>query len=390
MTSHYIHPRAFQRTSSRGSILRSCCLFSAGVASLCLALGINPVRAQAPPSPHQQADGFYEVGLAQVRNGHVDEALSAFKRGLAIEPQHARLLDATGAAYSLKGDLDSARQYFVDSLRIDPSSVPTKQNLGIALFGLGRYEDASKQFEDIQADPGKPRIVASLFLGLIAQKQSDCKRALPLMTAAGSLLYQYPDAVLSFSECAYQERDTTHAEEALSAFERLPGNTSSQYLQAADLYSRLGRDQKAFAALTNAQSSQSQTTDIALKRAVLLEKMDRHEEAQKVLEDQSASQPTYDLLLLLAKIAKNRGDFAAAMKSLKRASELEPGREDSYLEFSTICADHGNDQLALDSAEIGLDHVPDSYRLMVQKGVVQEKLGHLIDAEETLRKAGGL
>jgi len=56
-------------------------------------------------------------------------------------------------------------------------------------------------------------------------------------------------------------------------------------------------------------------------------------------------------------------------------------------EFSTICAEHGNDQLALDSAEIGLDHVPDSYRLTVQKGVVQEKLGHLNDAEETLNKA---
>ena len=78
------------------------------------------------------------------------------------------------------------------------------------------------------------------------------------------------------------------------------------------------------------------------------------------------------------------------LKSLKHAAEVEPGREDSYLEFSTICADHGNDQLALDAAEIGLDHVPDSYRLTVQKGAVQEKLGHLNDAEDTLRKAIGM
>ncbi len=390
MASEYINHRSFWRKSFQGRTLRSCFRIPAAVASLCLALGMCPARAQVTSSPHQQAEYFYQAGLAQARSGHVDEAISAFKRGLAIEPQHARLLDATGAAYSLKGDLDSARQYFVDSLRIDPNFVSTKQNLGIALFGLARYEDASKQFKDIQAVPGKPRTVASLFLGLIAQKQSDCKRALPLMEAAGSLLYQYPDAALSFSECAYQEHDAKRAEETLAAFERLPGNTPSQYLQAADLYSRLGLNEKALGALTNAQSSPSQTTDVALKRALLLEKMNRHEEAQKILEDQSAAHPAYDLLLLLAKIAKNRGDFAVAMKSLKRASELEPGREDSYLEFSTICADHGNDQLALDSAEIGLDHVPDSYRLTVQKGVVQEKLGHLNDAEETLRKASGL
>ena len=78
------------------------------------------------------------------------------------------------------------------------------------------------------------------------------------------------------------------------------------------------------------------------------------------------------------------------MKSLKQAAEIDPGREESYLEFSTICADHGNDQLALDSAEIGLDHVPNSYRLTVQKGAVEEKLGHLKEAEETIKKAIGM
>jgi predicted Zn-dependent protease len=78
------------------------------------------------------------------------------------------------------------------------------------------------------------------------------------------------------------------------------------------------------------------------------------------------------------------------MKSLRQASKAEPDREDSYLEFSTICADHGNDALALDTAEIGLSHVPNSYRLTVQKGAVLEKLGHLSDAEETLRKAIGM
>jgi tetratricopeptide (TPR) repeat protein len=390
MASEYIHHRSFWQKFFQSRTLRSGFRIPAAVASVCLAIGVQPVRAQVTPSPHQQAENFYQAGLAQVRSGHVDEAISAFKNGLALEPQDARLLDATGAAYSLKGDLGAARQYFVDSLRLDPDSVPTKQNLGITLFGLGRYEDASKRFREIQAVPGKPRIVASLFLGLIAQRQSDCKRALPLMAAAGNLLYQYPDAVLSFSECAYHEHDTKRADEALAAFEKLPGNTPSQSLQAADLYSRLGENEKALAALASADSSRSQTADVAVKHALLLEKMNRHEEAQKLLEDQSASQPTYDLLLLLAKIAKNRGDFAVAMKSLKRASELEPGGEDSYLEFSTICADHGNDQLALDSAEIGLDHVPDSYRLTVQKGVLQEKLGDLNEAEETLRKASGL
>ena len=140
-------------------------------------------------------------------------------------PQDPKLLDAAGAAYSLKGDLETARRYFVESLTLDPDAVSTKQNLGIALFSLGRYEEAAKQFAISIRSAGKPRDVASLFLGLIAQRQSRCKEAASLMEASGGLLFQYPDALLSYSECEYEIGEAKHAEEALTAFERLPGNT---------------------------------------------------------------------------------------------------------------------------------------------------------------------
>jgi tetratricopeptide (TPR) repeat protein len=355
--------------------------------SACLALAIGVAQAQVATAPGEQAEQFRQAGLAQVASGHVDEAITSFRCGLQIAPQDARLLDAIGAAYTLKNDLETAQQYFVESLKIDPASVSTRQNLGIALFSLGRYEDASKQFAVIREASGKPPEVASLFLGLIAQKQSNCTEALPLLEASGGLLYQYPDALLTYSECEYEKGNARRATDGLAAFEQLKGNTPAQYRQAAVLYRQLGLHQKASEDRKGAQARNDDAPPTVLNQARLLEKANRSDEARKLLEDDTASQPTYDSLLELAKIAKERGDFAVAMKSLKRVSQIEPGREESYLEFSNICADHGNDQLALDSAEIGLEHVPDSYELTVQKGVVQEKLGHLNDAEETLRKA---
>jgi tetratricopeptide (TPR) repeat protein len=359
------------------------------ISSLCLALGISTVAAQVASSPRDEAAKLYQAGLMQAKNGHIDEAIATFKHALQIEPRDAKLLDATGAAYSLKGDLETARQFFTESLAVDPESVSTRQNLGITLFSMGQYDHASKQFASIQATPGNPRAVADLFLGLIAQKHSDCKQALPFMEASGTLLYRYPDALLSFAECEYQIRNTRRAEDGLAALDKLTGNTPAQYLQAADLYSRLGRNEKALDDLARAQSLDNQPS-ITLKRGVLLAKLNRLDEAQKFLVEQTSTQPAFELLFLLAKIAKERGDLAVTMRSLKQAAQVEPGREDSYLEFSTICADQGSDQLALDSAEIGLNHVPGSYRLTVQKGVAQEKLGHLNDAEETLRKASGM
>jgi tetratricopeptide (TPR) repeat protein len=357
-------------------------------ASLCIAFAFGSAGAQVP-SPRVETDRLFQSGVLQAKDGHVDEAIALFRQALAIQPNDARLLDATGAAYSLKGDLETARQFFVQSLQIDRESVSVKQNLAIALFGLEQYEAASTQFNSLQAIPGKPHAVASLFLGLIAQRQANCTRALPLLEASGTLMYQYPDALLSFSECEFQIKNMRRAEEALADFDRLSQITPAQYLEAADLYTRLGSNEKALEDLAHGQSLDAQPA-VVLKRAVLLRKMNRLEDAQKVLEEQASSHPTFELLSLLAGISTDRGDFAVALKSLKRAAEVQPDREESYLQFSTICADHGNDQLALDSAEIGLDHVPGSYKLTVQKGVVQEKLGHLNDAEETLRNAAAM
>jgi tetratricopeptide (TPR) repeat protein len=210
------------------------------------------------------------------------------------------------------------------------------------------------------------------------------------MEASGGLLYQYPDALLSYAECGYQTGDAKHAREAMTAFDQLPGKTSAQVHQAADLKARLGISSIAQEVPGKASANDASESATVLMRVRRLENENLLDQAQVLLESATASHATFDLVMELAKVAKDQGDLATAMKALKRGSQIEPGREESYLEFSTICADHGNDQLAFDTAEIGLDHVPNSYRLTVQKGAVQEKLGHLNDAEETLRKAIGM
>jgi len=52
--------------------------------------------------------------------------------------------------------------------------------------------------------------------------------------------------------------------------------------------------------------------------------------------------------------------------------------------------DYENYPLALQAADVGLAHVPDSYRLQVQKGAILEKLGRFGEAEEIVQKASKL
>ena len=123
------------------------------------------------------------------------------------------------------------------------------------------------------------------------------------------------------------------------------------------------------------------------QRAVALDKLGRSQEAELILKNLTIASPDPDSLNLLAHIAEKNQEFELALRSLKQAAKLAPDREDNYLDFSTFCADYENFPLALEAAEIGLEHIPNSYRLTVQKGAVLEKLARLDEAEEVLKKA---
>src|SRR5579863_7338250 len=97
------------------------CRLSTLAAVFSFAIGFSNGSAQVASSPPQQAAKLRQAGLAQVRSGQLDEAIATFKEALELTPQDATLLDATGAAYTLTGDLESAKRFFLTSLSIDPN-----------------------------------------------------------------------------------------------------------------------------------------------------------------------------------------------------------------------------------------------------------------------------
>ena len=53
---------------------------------------------------------MYQAGVALAKRGNLDEAIRMFEKALETDPQNELLLDAAGAAYSLKGDFERAKQ----------------------------------------------------------------------------------------------------------------------------------------------------------------------------------------------------------------------------------------------------------------------------------------
>jgi tetratricopeptide (TPR) repeat protein len=338
----------------------------------------------------RDATRLYTEGVALAQKGDAEGAIRTLHAALIDDPGSAKILDAIGAAYSLKGDFESAKTYFERSLYIDPSLVSARRNLGIACFTLGDLEGASAQFNLLRNSSGPADAVAALFLGMIAERKGSYTEAQAFLEESGKLVYRYPEATLSLANAALQLGNNPRAMEVLNSFDNLHVVDHWQRRKAADLYTQMGLADRARFELIVTSVKSLPEADPDYRKALLLYQQHHLTEAQEILGPMAASRPSADVLLLLAHVAKDREDFAVAMKSLKQAAQLDPEREESYLEFSTLCSEHGNDQLALDSAEMGIENLPGSYRLLVQKGTVLDKLGRLSDAEQALRKAGTL
>ena len=352
------------------------------------------LRSQTPANMSAarsvDANKMYRAGVALAERGNLDEAISTFEKALESDRQNPLLLDATGAAYSLKEDFEQAKQYFLECIDVDSGFVPARKNLAIAYFNTGEYDLAADEFQKLKNISSASHAVANLFLGMIAEKNADYAQAVPLLEQSGALLHRYPEAILSLAQAEFQLNHRHRAQVALSSFDTAHGITASQYLKAAELYSRLGQNPKALADLDKARAKDGQLERVTYQRALALDQMNRSQEALKILKDLAAKKPDSDSLNFLAHVAQKNGDFGLAMQSLRQAAKLEPTKEDNYLDFSTICADYGNYPLALEAANVGLEHIPNSYRLLVQKGVILENLGRLEEAEDSLRNASKL
>jgi tetratricopeptide (TPR) repeat protein len=357
-------------------------------------MGSLALWAQSAPSPTASPESgaaqAYRTGMRLVNEGRLDEAISTFKNGLATAPQSTVLLNVIGATYSLKGDFDQANHYLLKCLQTDPRFVPARKNLAISYFNLNKYDLAATEFQQLIDEPGDSRSVALLFLGIIAEGQRDFSKSAWLLGQSGDIVYQYPRALLSFAHSLLELKQTQKADVVLTRLDAMSGVAASEYFKAGLLFSQQKQYSQALAELERAGKIDPGLSGLTYQRAVVLDQLGRPEEALKVLKEPTGTRPDADSLNLLANLARSAGDLNLAIQSLRQAALLEPNREVNYLDFSTICMDYENYPLALEAADVGLVHIPGSYRLQVQKGAILEKLGRLGEAEKIVQRASGL
>lgn len=155
----------------------------------------------------------YRTGEELLTQGRVDEAVLAFRNGLAHTPRNARLRTALGLALVRSGHFREASSYLSEAARVDPANGPAWMGLGQVARAEGEKEKAlplfrqalsrewpaqqeslreSAQFEyaALLAETGRRSEAVSHLLTMIEQSGDNpavAKKAADQITAIGSL-----------------------------------------------------------------------------------------------------------------------------------------------------------------------------------------------------------
>lgn len=333
-----------------------------------------------------QSQQTYESGLALIRQGKAREASELFQQGLKQDPSNLLLLNALGGAYTLQGRDKDARQCFLAALKVNPAFTPARKNLALSYFAAGEYADAKAEFERLAANP-ESRFVADLFLGMLAEKEKQFAKAVELMESTGSLLDQQPQGIVALAHSYYELRQPDKAQLVLRRLNRLTNVSPGDYFQAGRLWFRQGQYAEALALFDKANRLAPDLAELDYYRALTLVELGQSGQALDILRRSTSHHPEARALNLLGHVAQETGDMKLAIQSFYRACQLKPEMEENYLDYSALVLDSENYPLALEILDAGLAHIPHSYRLLVQKGAVLDKLTRRREAEEVFRSA---
>ncbi len=121
---------------------------------LLLALvGMGAAACQTLPTASEylaRGDGF-------VKDGKIPQALKAYNKAVAINPDLTAVYASRGAAYFFTGDYERAQEDFFTVVEKNPFQADGYTALGSALAAQGDYQNAIKMFDiAIRLNPQKP------------------------------------------------------------------------------------------------------------------------------------------------------------------------------------------------------------------------------------------
>ncbi len=268
--------------------------------------------------------------------------------------QDAAAFYRQGVDLHQRGDLAGAVEAYRKSLALDGGNVAARSNLGAALAGLGRFDDAVPEYEKALAGaPEQYRPQLRRNLALAYYKSGRMRDAAPILIALHEAQPESHEAAILAADCLLQ----------------------------------MGEPAQALAILEPLVAEAASDKGLAYLLGITYLKTGRVADGQRLLDpllkDETSAEGQYALGMAMF----TSGDYPAAVGALRRAIQLNPSlaRVQSYYGQALIFSGDPDGALAAFQKQLQAD--PNDFDSNYESALILSRRGKYAEAEPLLRRA---
>jgi tetratricopeptide (TPR) repeat protein len=306
------------------------------------------------------------------------------------EAAQAGSVDAhLGRGYAaLKDDrYDEAAREFRAALALDPKlTLRARFPLAVTLFESQKTEEARKELEAVRSEVGdRPDVM--YYLGRLELTDGNFDKAIQDLTEAAQKP-PFPDTAYYLGSAYLKKGALDPAAQWLEAAARLNPRDPHVLERLGALYRQQGRKAEAEKAFADATELRQQDATVSRQRIDCAQKLESSslDDARQVCE-QLFDPNDADKLTMLGTLYGQHGDYAEALKPLRRAAELSPDSPQTEYNLALDCFELQHYAEARQALEKVMKLWPDLSPLNTLYGAVLYKLGDESSAYQALSRA---
>ncbi len=268
---------------------------------------------------------YLELGLLYEELKEWQKALDVFSLAQQKRPLDFTLRHHLSRVYVGMNRYDDALEELAIIVELKPDDFDARRKVGLIYLEQKRWSDAAAVFREM-LDLKPDLETARYYLGTAYERESKWDLALEAFLAIESNSSFYDDAI---SHIGYIYLETERVEEAISTLEmRMTSGRTRPHVfnYLASLYMAQGQGDLALTTVGNGLELYPENTDLLYQKALILERVGRHQEASQAMKTLLSFDDKHAeaLNFLAYELAVKNKDLDEALQYAERAIALKP------------------------------------------------------------------
>ncbi len=341
----------------------------------------------ASPESSETAQQRADRGLKLAEAGDLKGAEAELRRAVELAPNDPFCLAALGNILGMEQKLEESNQFFEKALKLSPNDWATRRNLASNQYRLGHLQSARENLELVLKSKPDDRTTV-LLLGMVAENLKDYSRAVKLLVSVPDLVREKPESLVALARSHYQ---TNQKEKARQTLKSLPGHRaagSDGVFLGAEVAAEADDYETAEALFRSVESTYPDKARLGYSLALVQYKSGDVERSQTTLRELiDSGHASGDIYNLLSWCYYRQGNLKEAVAAMDQAIGRNPLEVANYLDLARILLGHKRYPVALEAAKRAVELAPASYEAHKLKGIIEGRMGNLIEAVKTYTRA---